>query len=258
MPTRNTPWPAGTPCWIDYGASDVDAARDFYGRLLGWEYTGGEPEYGGYLNATRDGEPAAGLGPLMNPADSPGWTTYFATDDAAATCARIREAGGTVVVEPMEVGPMGTMVIAADPQGNAFGLWQSGEHTGYRVFNEPGSLVWSEVAADDPAAAKEFYAAVFGFTYEDVPGAEGYQTFTLGDHPLGGVGGTQPGAAKGWTACFAVGSTDDTVAAVEAAGGKVTMAPMDTEYGRLAVVDDPWGAPFSVMQVPGDMPVPGS
>jgi hypothetical protein len=26
------------------------------------------------------------------------------------------------------------------------------------------------------------------------------------------------------------------------------MAPMDTEYGRFAVVEDPWGAPFSVMQ----------
>ena len=26
MPTRNTPWPAGTPCWIDYGASEVDPA----------------------------------------------------------------------------------------------------------------------------------------------------------------------------------------------------------------------------------------
>ena len=72
MPTRNTPWPPGTPCWIDYGASEIDAAKDFYGRLFGWEFEGGDPEYGGYLNATRNGEYAAGLGPLMNPGDSPG------------------------------------------------------------------------------------------------------------------------------------------------------------------------------------------
>jgi predicted enzyme related to lactoylglutathione lyase len=28
------------------------------------------------------------------------------------------------------------------------------------------------------------------------------------------------------------------------------MAPMDTEFGRFAVVTDPWGAPLSVMQPP--------
>ncbi|SFK90649.1 VOC family protein [Geodermatophilus ruber] len=250
MPTRNTPWPDGTPCWIDYGASDLDATRSFYGRLLGWEYEGGDPEYGGYLTATRNEEAAAGLGPLMNPADSPGWTTYFATDDAQATAARIREAGGSVVVEPMEVGPMGTMAIAVDPQGNPFGLWQSGRHTGARIYNEPGALVWDEAAVEDPQAARDFYAAVFGFTFDEVPGGEGYTTFAKGGDPLGGLGGHQPGSPKGWTVCFAVSSTDDAVATVEAGGGTVTMAPTDTEYGRFAVVEDPWGAPFSVMQVP--------
>jgi predicted enzyme related to lactoylglutathione lyase len=145
-----------------------------------------------------------------------------------------------VVVEPMEVGPMGTMVIAADPQGNAFGLWQSGQHTGYRVFNEHGSLVCSEAAVDDPAAAREFHTAVFGFIWAEVPGAEGYQTFAIGDRMLGSLGGHQPGSPKGWTACFAVDSTDEAVATVECGGGKATMAPMDTEYGRFAVVEDPW------------------
>lgn len=145
---------------------------------------------------------------------------------------------------------MGTMVVALDPQGNAFGLWQSGTHTGCQRVNEPGSLVWSDAAVDDPAAAREFYAAVFGFGYEEVPGAEGYTTFATDGRPLGGLGGTSPDAPKGWATCFAVVSTDDTVAAVEAAGGKVTMAPMDTEFGRIAVVTDPWGAAFSVMQLP--------
>jgi uncharacterized protein len=153
-------------------------------------------------------------------------------------------------VEPMEVGPMGTMVIARDPQGNPFGLWQAGTHTGAQVFNEPGSLVWNDAAVDDPAAAREFYAAVFGFTYEEVPGAEAYTTFATADRPLGGIGGTSPDAPKGWATCFAVASTDGAVAAVEAAGGKVTMAPTDTEFGRFAVVTDPWGASFSVMGVP--------
>jgi hypothetical protein len=248
MPTRNTPWPDGTPCWVDYGAADPAAAQAFYGSLLGWDWTEDSPEYGGYVNALKDGSQVAGLGPLMEPGAAPSWTTYFAASDAAATCERIRQAGGTVVVEPMEVGPMGTMVVARDPQGNQFGLWQAGTHTGVEVFNEPGSLAWNDAAVDDPAAARAFYSAVFGFRFDELEGMGGYATFATDERPLGGLGAVTPGAPRGWSTCFAVTSTDVTVAAVEAAGGKVTMAAEDTEFGRFAVVQDPWGASFSVMQ----------
>ena len=44
MPGRDTAWPAGTPCWIDYGAADVAGAKAFYGELLGWTWTGGDEE----------------------------------------------------------------------------------------------------------------------------------------------------------------------------------------------------------------------
>jgi predicted enzyme related to lactoylglutathione lyase len=150
----------------------------------------------------------------------------------------------------MEVGPMGTMVIALDPQGNPFGVWQAGSHTGVQVFNEPGSLTWNEAAVDDADAARKFYGDVFGFRFDEVPGAGGYTTFATGDRPLGGLAGHRAGSPRGWTTCFAVPSTDDAVATIEAGGGKVTMAPMDTEFGRFAVVEDPWGAPFTVMQAP--------
>jgi predicted enzyme related to lactoylglutathione lyase len=252
MPTRDTAWPAGTPCWIDYGAGDVDGAKTFYGELLGWTWTGGDPEYGGYLNAEKDGLQVAGLGPLMGEGDPPAWTTYFATDDAAATASRIRDAGGTVVVEPMEIGPLGTMVIALDPQGNGFGLWQSGEHTGVQRYNEPGALVWNEAAVDDPQTAQSFYTAVLGFRWEAMAGMEPYATFNTGGDPLGGLGGVQPGLPRGWSVCFAVSSTDGVVTAVESAGGKVLHPAEDTQFGRFAVLEDPWGASFSVMELTGD------
>jgi predicted enzyme related to lactoylglutathione lyase len=52
----------------------------------------------------------------------------------------------------------------------------------------------------------------------------------------------------GWLTCFSVASADEAVATVEARGGKVTVQPMDTPFGRFAIVEDPWGAPFEVMQ----------
>ena len=253
MPTRDTPWPNGTPCWVDYGAADLDATKDFYTALLGWQYTGGEPEFGGYLTATVQGEMAAGLGPQQDPDDPPRWTTYFAADDAAATAAKIREAGGTVIVEPMEVGPMGTMVIALDPQGNPFGLWQSGMNTGVRIHNEPGALAWNEAMVADSAAAREFYTAVFGFTFDEMSpeqgGEEGmdYTTFATGGNPLGGLGGQMEGMPTGWLTCFSVADADEAVATVEAKGGTVAMPAMDTPFGRFAIVKDPWGAAFEVM-----------
>jgi predicted enzyme related to lactoylglutathione lyase len=147
---------------------------------------------------------------------------------------------------------MGTMVIALDPQGNPFGLWQSGVNTGVQIHNEPGALAWNEAMVSDTAAAKEFYSAVFGFTFEQMSpemSGEGmdYSTFSSGANPLGGLGASDPSMPKGWLTCFAVNSADEAVAAVEANGGTVTMPPMDTPFGRFAIVEDAWGAPFEVM-----------
>ncbi len=250
MSHRDTPWPAGTPCWIDVGLPDLDAGREFYTAVFGWDYTGGEEEFGGYLNATVDGRPAAGLGPLMDPAATPRWTTYFATEDAPAHLARATGAGGSVLVPPMQVGPMGTMALAVDPAGGTFGLWQAGAHTGCQVVNSHGGLVWSEGAAPEPAAARAFYTEVFGWSWSPVEGAEDYETFALEDRPLGGFGPTGEVSPVGWSVCFQIADTDAAVATVTGRGGSVPMPAVDTPFGRLAVLADPWGAAFSVMQVP--------
>ncbi|MDT7572347.1 MAG: uncharacterized protein QOE05_2521 [Actinomycetota bacterium] len=248
MPTRDTAWPNGTPCWVDYGAADVDAAKAFYTDVLGWSYEGGDPEFGGYMTAQTKGRAAAGMAPQQDPNDPPKWMTYFASDDVDGTAKRITGAGGTLLFEPMDVGPMGRMVIARDPQGHPFGVWQAGEHTGARIYNEPGSLVWNEAAVDDPKAAQEFYSEVFGFTFEEFPDLDGYAVFKTDGGALGGLTAHQPGNAKGWVTSFSVASADAAVAAAEKAGAKVTGPAQDASFGRFATLEDPWGAAFSVLQ----------
>ena len=250
MPVRETPWPDGTPCWVDYNAADLDAAHAFYTAVLGWTYEEGLPEFGYYASCLSGGHRAAGMMPTREPDQPSAWTTYFATSDAAATCDRVTSAGGTVVVPPMTVSTFGTMAIALDAQGYGFGLWQADQHLGAEVYNEPGSLVWNEAAVDEPAGARAFYTALFGFEWDEVDGMDGYAVFRSGDRPLGGLGAREPGLPGGWSTCFSVASTDDAVAAVEQGGGKVVLAAQDTEFGRFAVVEDPWGASFSVMQEP--------
>ena len=246
MPVRDTAWPAGTPCWVDYTATDVPAAQKFYGALLGWSFTEGQPEFGGYLTCLSADRAAAGMMQRMDPADPPVWTTYFATDDADVTAAAIVGAGGTTVAGPMDVGPFGRMLVALDPQGLLFGAWQAGLQTGLQVYNQPGALTWNEASVADPAAARAFYGAVFSFTFQELPGSNGYTSFDrepAGEEPLGGIAERQPGQPLGWLPYFAVASLDEALVVVEQAGGKILTAAMDTPYGRLAGIADPWGAP---------------
>ena len=54
MVTRDTPWPDGTPCWVDLGASDIPKALAFYTSQFGWDVQAGPPEVGGYSMARID------------------------------------------------------------------------------------------------------------------------------------------------------------------------------------------------------------
>jgi hypothetical protein len=100
----------------------------------------------------------------------------------------------------------------------------------------------------DAKSAQEFYASVFGFSFDPIDGMDDYATFSTGGGPLGGLGGQSPGAPPGWMACFSVDSTDRAARTVESNGGKIHTPPQDTPYGRFAVVADPWGAAFELMQ----------
>lgn len=252
MPTRHTPWPPGTPCWVDYSTDDADAACAFYGGLFGWSFSDSTPEFGGYRNALLDGGMVAGIAPKMSPEQPTGWSTYLATDDADATAAAITAAGGTVVAGPMDVGPLGRMVFAVDTSGMPVGAWQSGEHTGFTIANEPGTIIWNQAASPDPVRAREFYAAVFGHRFSAMDGAPDYTTFALdGGEMIGGLGAvSSPQAPTGWQVCFAVRSADDICAAADTAGGTVLQPPMEMPYGRFAVLADPWGATFEIDQPP--------
>jgi predicted enzyme related to lactoylglutathione lyase len=143
--------------------------------------------------------------------------------------------------------------MALDSQGAAFGVWQAAESIGAEVYNEPGSLVWNEAAAPDPDAARKFYAAVFGYSYQPVEGTGGeYTTFHREGEPLGGIGGLgnrPPETPPHWMSYFTVADTDAALAAAIERGTTVLGEPADTPYGRMASITDPQGATFSVIGV---------
>ena len=231
-------------------APDVATARAFYEAVLGWSFADSGDEYGGYVIAQAQGAAAAGIGPLPQGA-RPAWTLYFAADDADAAAAAVSRLGGTVLLEPGDVGPMGRMFIATDPTGAPFGVWQAGEHIGAGVVNEPGGLTWEDLHTTEPAAAREFFGGLFGFRFEEIPDAGDYRImFRPGeDFPLGGIGpllGDE--GTPHWIAYFGVTDADAAASAAEGSGGSVLAPPYDTPYGRMAGLVDPAGAVFFIVQ----------
>lgn len=252
-----TPYVQGTPCWVDLMASDLPAAINYYSDLFGWEGEPGPPEVGGYTVCTLKGRPVAGIGPAMamdgQAAPPPAWTTYLAADDADAVAGRISKSGGQIVAPPMDVMSLGRMLVAVDPTGAAFGVWQARDFQGAQIVNEPGALVWNEANTTDPQAAKRFYDAAFGIKIEPMQGAEDYYySLSVGDKVVGGMGQigkeTPKGVQPGWLAYFQVENVDSTTDTHVKAGGDVLQAPFDMVAGRMAILRDPQGATFAIIK----------
>lgn len=251
MTTRETPWPAGTPCWVDLAVDDFAKAQAFYSGLFGWEVPVGPADFGGYSTCTKDGLNVAGIMPKMQPEQPSVWVTYLATDDAEATMAKVAANGGQQMVSVMPVGSMGSMAVAVDAGGAVFGLWESGDHTGFQLANEPGSVTWNEQFSRTWEDSKRFYTSLFGWTYDDLSsdGFE-YATFAVDGQVAGGIGVLGAGMESlppYWNVYFKVADADLATGEVRRLGGTVQREAWDTPFGRMALVADDQGTPFMVM-----------
>lgn len=255
-----TRYVTGSPNWLDLGTPDLRGAESFYGGLFGWRFRSAGPEAGGYGMFQLDDRTVAGAMTVPPEQAPPGWMVYFRTPDADATATAVRDAGGTVLFEPMDVFDLGRMAVFADPAGVGFAVWQPGAHKGMDVVNDPHTLCWTELYTRDPAAAMAFYGAVLGIESSSVPWPDGTGSYILLTPPGGGddssFGGVVPldtdpvEAAEGpyWTPYFEVPDADATAAKAEQLGGTVRLAPTELGgVGRFAKLSDPYGARFAVI-----------
>ncbi|MEW2552055.1 VOC family protein [Streptomyces zhihengii] len=247
----------GTPVWADAMFADVEAARTFYAGVLGWTFAEPSAEYGGYTQAYADGKAVAAVVPPMPGQEGLSqWCLYLSSPDAAATAERIRQHGGTVLMEPMRVGDFGTMCLAQDPGGVTFGVWQAERHRGFEATAVPGAYCWAEVFTREPAAADAFFPAVFGYGVRQMADEQmdfavygfgedrpeiGRMTMRAGDFP--------PEIPAYIQVYFAVPDCDRAVAMAQEMGGRLVFGPMNSPFGRFAAVLDPQGAAFAVIDV---------
>ena len=118
-------------------------------------------------------------------------------------------------------------------------------------------FIWYELMTTDLEAGLDFYRSVVGWTASPHPGnAVGGKPYMILEARGRGVGGAMQltdamcdgGARPGWVGYIGVGDVDGEARAIEAAGGRIIMAPDDIPgVGRFAMVADPAGAPFYLL-----------
>lgn len=116
----------------------------------------------------------------------------------------------------------------------------------------PGTPNWVDLGTSDLEDAKRFYSGLFGWTAHVAPEPEagGYTLFRKGDQTVAGAGPLfEEGQPPAWSTYIATDDADAVTQRVEAAGGRVLVAPYDVlDQGRMAVFFDHAGAAFSVWQ----------
>ena len=120
----------------------------------------------------------------------------------------------------------------------------------------PGDFCWIELATTDQTAATDFYAKIFGWTFKNYPIGPNqvYTVFQVQERDVAAGCTLRPdqlslGVPPHWNLYVAVESADATAARAEQLGGKVLAPPFDVfDAGRMAVLQDPTGAAFSLWQ----------
>ena len=241
------------PVWVDLGAKDAAAAREFYQTLFGWQIeVNPDPMYGGYGLAKVNGVDAAGIGPTQSPDQPSMWSIYIGTDDVDGLAEKVQAAGGTVVAPPFDVGDQGRMAVFMDPTGAAISAWQ-GTRMGGFATSGANSFGWAELNARGVDRALPFYEKVFTWAPKAVGSPEQpYTEFQLNGRSI--AGGTEmnpmvPAEVPSyWQVYFSVDDVDATHAKAVAAGARELLAPMDFPGGRMSILSDPQGASFGLLR----------
>nr|WP_241266012.1 VOC family protein [Streptomyces boncukensis] len=231
---------------------DPAGAERFYTAVFGWEYVHAGAAYDHYTYAAADRQMVAGIAPARD--GGTGWVVAFATDSAEAVAERVRQAGGDIAEGPEDFGVQGRSVLAVDPAGAHVAFWQPRAHLGAGRVGEPSSLCWAELAVRDVAGADRFYAAVLGLRAAEhaAAGSADYAAYRLDGEPVAGrtvLRAGQQDVEPFWMPYFGATDAGAAVRTAEREGGSVLFSGATGEGAGLAVLADPWGATFAVLEL---------
>lgn len=246
---------AGMPCWIELITTDLQRAQEFYAGLFDWEYEVREDDAAGqHVVASRHGFPVASLREASG--EQSGWRLYLATADCAAVVGQAEELGAAVTGPVSRVPGLGTKSVLVGPSDAEFGLLEPEASWQFDV-GLPGTLMWAELVTIKAQTADVFFHDLFGYESEQFGWEQrsDYSVWYLGEESvLARVSMIRDfiteSTAPHWLlylGCDEAIGTDDLVHNAIALGGRVRVDPYDSSIGRVAVLRDPTGARFAVV-----------
>jgi uncharacterized protein len=255
--TNTTTALANKPAWVDLATTDAAAARDFYSKLFGWKLeVSDDPQYGGYATAKIDDKSVGGIGPKQEGDTSPSaWSLYIGTDDIETMAGDVQAAGGTVIAPPFDVGDQGRMAVFQDPSGAFVSAWQAGQMSRF-VSGLSNTFGWPELNARGLERAIAFYEKVFGWATSKSPFGDGqeYTQFAHGGENIAGAFEMNPAIPANvpsyWLVYFMAGDVDAAYRKALDLGAREMVSPQDFPGGRFAIVSDPQGASFGLLNTP--------
>jgi predicted enzyme related to lactoylglutathione lyase len=252
---------APTFIWYELMTNDTDAAKAFYGPVVGWEPQDLPPPHDGYSLFNAAGRGVAGLMALPDEARAqgarPGWMGYVSVPDTDAGAARIEAAGGRILRAPADIPEVGRFAVVADPSGAVFMLMTPAPRDEAPppppARMTPGHVGWHELYAEDGVAALRFYGEQFGWHEVSAMDMGPMGTYFLwaaeGDEAIGGMMTRPPEVPQSsWQYYFVVDGIDAAAERIRANGGQVVHGPMEVPDGSWIVMgSDAQGTPFALV-----------
>jgi hypothetical protein len=249
--------PHGRFVWYELMTTDMEAAKAFYAKVVGWGMEDASMPGMAYTLFTVGGASVSGLMGLPEAAKElgakPSWVGYVAVDDVDSAADRITQLGGAVHVPPTDIPNISRFSVVADPQMATLVLvkWLKPRREQPVALGTPGHIRWHELLAADCEQAFVFYGELFGWQKADgeIDATDAYQSFVAGGQTIGGMF-TKPATVPipFWLYYFNVGDIDAAAKRVTAGGGEILNGPREVSDGSWSIVcTDPQGATFALV-----------
>lgn len=228
--------------WYDLVTDDPTAAKRFYARMFGWEFSKGDD----YSVIRSDGEylGAIAYDPELDAQSADArWISSMSVEDVDKVVAAVRASGGTVIVEPENLKGRGRSAVVQDPQGAIFAVLRTtkGDPVPSKIIT--GDLLWNQLWTPDADASGDFYEKALGFGRR----ADFLQYYGATKALL--VEFDWKDVDAHWLPLVLVPNIREAMGRVEALKGTIHVRPTrDFGDGKLALVADPTGGAFLMQE----------